>query len=80
MVKRGVQHLVDFEISIDTNIFTQQRRLIQTFYDEIGLFILDEDDATNNDNLMTLGLIQDVNLVLQNPVKSVISWSVAEVI
>ena len=51
---------------------------MKKIYDEIVLFIIDERDVSEYENLMTLGVIQDASVVLENNVESVISFSVVE--
>ena len=54
------------------------RRELKKIYDEIVLFVIDERDVSEYENLMTLGVIQDASVVLENNVESVISFSVIE--
>ena len=76
--KSFVQDVVDFETVIASTYLPRMRRELKKVYDEIVLFIIDERDVSEYENLMTLGVIQDASVVLENNVESVISFSVIE--
>ena len=76
--KSFVQDIVDFETVIASTYLSRMRRELKKIYDEIVLFIVDERDISEYENLMTLGVIQDASVVLENNVESVISFSVIE--
>ena len=76
--KSFVQDIVDFETVIASAYLPRMRRELKKIYDEIVLFIIDERDVSEYENLMTLGVIQDASVVLENNVESVISFSVIE--
>ena len=76
--KSFVQDIVDFETVIASTYLSRMRRELKKIYDEIVLFIIDERDVSEYENLMTLGVIQDASVVLENNVESVISFSVIE--
>ena len=80
IIKRGVQALVDFETVIPSNYLPRMRRELKTVYDEIVLFVLDERENSPYENLMTLGVIQDAGVVLENPVESLMTFSVIEAV
>jgi hypothetical protein len=82
MVKRGVQDLVDFNTVIDLNkkALMTAKREIKQHYDTVVVFILDERDDSNYENMITLGIIQDATVVLNNGVEADLAWSVQEVI
>ena len=78
-IKKGfIQDIVDFETVIASTYLPRMRRELKKIYDEIVLFIIDERDVSEYENLMTLGVIQDASVVLENNVESVISFSVVE--
>lgn len=80
-IKKGaVQDLVDFECDIESRYMPQLRRDIKKFYNEIVMFVLDERDTSEYENLITLGVIQSANPVLENVVLSTVSYSVMEAI
>lgn len=76
--KSFIQDIVDFETVIASTYLPRMRRELKKVYDEIVLFIIDERDISEYENLMTLGVIQDASVVLENNVESVISFSVIE--
>ena len=76
--KSFIQDIVDFETVIASTYLPRMRRELKKIYDEIVLFIIDERDVSEYENLMTLGVIQDASVVLENNVESVISFSVVE--
>lgn len=80
ITKGAVQDLVDCECDIETSGVMELRRNIKRVYNDIVMFILDERDDSNYENLITLGVIQDASVVLQNAVLSTISYSIMEAI
>ena len=72
--------LVDFETVISSNYLPRMRRELKKIYDEIVLFIVDERDNSNYENLMTLGVIQDASVLLENSVESVMTFSILEAV
>ena len=76
--KSFIQDIVDFETVIASTYLPRMRRELKKIYDEIVLFVIDERDVSEYENLMTLGVIQDASVVLENNVESVISFSVVE--
>ena len=80
-IKKGaVQDIVDFETVISSNYLPRMRRELKKIYNEIVLFIVDERDNSNYENLMTLGVIQDASVLLENSVESVMTFSVLEAV
>ena len=78
-IKKGfIQDLVDFETVISSTYLPRMRRELKKVYDEIVLFIIDERDVSEYENLMTLGVIQDASVILENNVESIISFSIME--
>lgn len=78
ITKNNVQELVDFETEIYTYELAQLKRKIKEVYNDYVVFILDEENYSNNDNLITFGVIQDSSIVLSNEKLSIITWSVME--
>ena len=76
--KSFIQDIVDFETVIASTYLPRMRRELKKIYDEIVLFVIDERDVSEYENLMTLGVIQDASVVLENNVESVISFSLVE--
>ena len=71
---------VDFECIIDSNLLQRLRKNIREIYDDIVLFVLDERDVLTYENLITLGIIQNANVILQNDDLSTVSYSIIEAI
>lgn len=80
IIKKGVQDLVDFETVIPSNYLPRMRRELKSVYDEIVLFVLDERENSPYENLMTLGVIQNAEVVLENPVESLMTFSIIEAV
>ena len=53
---------------------------LKKIYNEIVLFIVDERGNSDYENLMTLGVIQDASVLLENVVESVMTFSVLEAV
>lgn len=78
--KSAVQDLVDFETVISSRYLPRMRVELKKIYNEIVLFIIDERDNTDYDNIMTLGVIQDASVLLENSVESIMTFSILEAI
>jgi len=82
VLKRGVQDIVDFNTVIqhtEKGLMTTKRE-IKEVYDDVIAFILDTSETSQYENMITLGTIQDANVVLNNGTVYNIAWSVIEVI
>lgn len=80
-IKKGiVQDLVDFETVISSSYLPRMRKELKKIYDEIVLFIVDEREDSNYENLMTLGVIQDASVILENNVESMMTFSILEAV
>ena len=78
IVKRAVQDVVDFDTQIDRALFVSNKRKIKSVYNDIIMFIVDDQEDSEFENLLTLGVIQDVVPLLTEFDKSTISWSILE--
>jgi hypothetical protein len=76
--KRLVQDLVDFETVINAEETAQLRRNMRKIYDDIVLFIVDEQDDSKYENMMTLGVIENASAVVSNPINTTLTWSIME--
>lgn len=76
--KSWVQDLVDFETVIASTTLSRMRRELKSIYDEVLLFIVDEREDSLFGNVMTLGVIQDASVIMENHIESVVSFSVME--
>ena len=80
ITRAGIQDVVDFECIIDSNLLQRLRKNIREIYDDVVLFVLDERDVLTYENLITLGIIQNANVILQNDDLSTVSYSIIEAI
>ncbi len=78
IIKRNVQDIMDFETVIGSRELPFVRRKVKEIYNDIVLFIADPSDTSDYENLLTLGVIEDVSITLDNSVLSYVSWSVVE--
>ena len=70
--------LVDFETVIPVGDLVQTKRKIKEVYDDIILFVLDESESSDYENLLTLGKVQTAKPVYSNSVEATITWSIFE--
>lgn len=80
ITKNAVQDLIDFETTIESGRLPETRREIKRVINDIVMFILDENDVGNYENLLTLGVIQDCSVLLDNHVEAVLSFSIMEAV
>ena len=80
LTKRSTQDLVDFETVIPSHLIASKKQEIKNLYGEPVVFMLDPDTESKYDNLLTLGVIENVSTVLENAVQTTISWSIQEII
>lgn len=78
--KSFIQDIVDFETVVNSKYLPSMRKELKKVYDEIVLFIIDERDNSPYENLMTLGVIQDASVMLENNIETVMSFSIIEAI
>ena len=79
ITKRNVEDSITFNSFIDKPLWQKNKRLIKRLYDEIVMFILDEDGANDGfEYLITFGKINNADMVATIADKSAISWSVTE--
>lgn len=80
VAKSFIQDIVDFETVVNSKYLPSMRKELKKVYDEIVLFIIDERDNSPYENLMTLGVIQDASVMLENNIETVMSFSIIEAI
>jgi hypothetical protein len=80
--KSSIQDLVDFNTTmlLTEKSMPKAKREIKSFYDDVVVFIVDENEDSHHENMLTLGTVQDASVVLNNEVLFNIAWSVLEVI
>jgi len=80
ITKRGIQQLVDFETYIDSKSIAKTIQEVKGVYDDVMVFIVDPIENSLYDSIITLGVVDSVSTTLENPVQSIISWSIQETI
>jgi hypothetical protein len=78
ILRRNVQDAIDFETLVDKANIMSVKRNVKSIYDEIVLFIVDESEDSDFENMTTLGKIQDVNIVGSLSDKNIITWAIIE--
>lgn len=78
VTKRAVQDLVDFETVIDTQYLPTFKRNVKHIYNDIIMFVVDDTEDSQFENILVLGVIQDASVVLTEFDKTIISFSVME--
>jgi hypothetical protein len=80
LTKRAVQDLVDFETLIPAREIQTFKRELKRVYNDVVLFVIDESENSRYENLLILGIIQDASTVLTDFSKSIMTFSILEVI
>lgn len=78
ITKRASQDLIDFETSIDTVNIMSLRRKAKQYKDEIVAFIVDDTESSVFENIVTLGVMQEMQPVATNNDKTILTWSILE--
>jgi hypothetical protein len=78
IVRRNVQDIVDFETIIPRNRVAETKRTIKEIYDEVILFVVDESDDSDFENMVTFGKIENASVVGSVQEQNVISWTIVE--
>ena len=78
ITKRADQDLIDFETAIDTVNLMSLRRKAKQYKDEIVAFIVDDTESSIFENIVTLGVMQEMQPVATNNDKTILTWSVLE--
>lgn len=78
ITKRSAQDLVDFETMIPSDRLMSIRRKAKEYRDEIVGFIVDESTTSVYENIVTLGVMQDIQPIATNFDKTTITWSILE--
>lgn len=80
ITKRAVSKTVDFQTTIDRELFMRKQRLISSNLDDIMMFVIDDSANSQFENIVILGVMQSPTPILNEFDKSVISWSIFEAI
>lgn len=80
ITKRAVQNILDFETDVPNSYTMFVRNKTSEIYNEIVMFIVDENTSSLYQNIITLGTVQSADLVISYPTFSTMSWSIIEAI
>lgn len=80
ITKRAVSTPVDFQTVVDRTLFMRKQRSIKKDIDEIMMFVIDDRDNSEFENIVILGVMQEPVSILDEYDMSVISWSIFEAI
>jgi len=78
ITKRAAQDLVDFETTIPSSNLMPLRRKAKVYRDEVVAFIVDDNENSIYENIVTLGVMQDMTPIATNNDLTVLSWSILE--
>ena len=78
ITKRADQDLIDFETAINTANLMSFRRKAKQYKDEIVAFIVDDTESSVFENIVTLGVMQEMQPIATNNDKTILTWSVLE--
>jgi hypothetical protein len=78
ITKRADQDLIDFETSINTVNLMSFRRKAKQYKDEIVAFIVDDNESSVFENIVTLGVMQMMEPVATNSDETILTWSILE--
>lgn len=76
--KGAVQDLVDFETIINRDSAQTRLRQVKKFYNIIVLFIVDPEENSVFENLLTLGVVENASLLISDNTANIITWQVFE--
>lgn len=80
ITKRAVSKTVDFQTTIDRKLFMRKQRSISLNLDDIMMFVIDDSENSQFENIVILGVMQSPTPILNEFDKSIISWSIFEAI
>ena len=76
--KRNVQEQVDFETVVKNTDMMHKKGKAKAIYGEILAFVIDEDENSIYDNLVTFGTVENSDIIVNEFDKQVIAWSIME--
>lgn len=80
ITSRAKRKYHDFETSVDSNIAMNTLRIIENYEDVVMAFIIDNNPNSKYENIVTLGVYESVEPLATNNDKTVLSWTVIEMI
>ncbi len=78
--KRAVQNVLDFETDVNAENVVYVKNKTAEIYNDVVMFVVDESSDSVYENMITLGVIQNADLVIAYPTFSTMSWSIVEAI
>lgn len=80
ITSRAKRKYHDFETSVNSDIAMQTLRIIENYEDVVMAFIIDNNPNSVYENIVTLGVYESVEPLATNNDKTVLSWTVVEMI
>ena len=80
ITSRAKRKYHDFETSVSSNIAMNTLRIIENYEDTVMAFIIDNNPNSVYENIVTLGVYESVEPLATNNDKTVLSWTVIEMI
>jgi hypothetical protein len=78
IIKRAVQDKVDFNTILPASTLINTKRKIKSIYNDIIVFMVDDSDDSIFESMITLGVIESSNIVLNDGEYITMSWNVVE--
>lgn len=80
ITSRAKRKYHDFETSVNSDIAMNTLRIIENYEDTVMAFIIDNNPNSVYENIVTLGVYESVEPLATNNDKTVLSWTVVEMI
>lgn len=80
ITSRAKRKYHDFETSVNSDIAMNTLRIIENYEDIVMAFIIDNNPNSKYENIVTLGVYESVEPLATNNDKTVLSWTVIEMI
>ena len=80
ITSRAKRKYHDFETSVSSDIAINTLRIIENYEDVVMAFIIDNNPNSKYENIVTLGVYESVEPLATNNDKTVLSWTVIEMI
>lgn len=80
ITSRAKRKYHDFETSVSSDITMNTLRIIENYEDTVMAFIIDNNPNSKYENIVTLGVYESVEPLATNNDKTILSWTVIEMI
>lgn len=80
ITSRAKRKYHDFETSVNSDIAMQTLRIIENYEDAVMAFVIDNNPNSVYENIVTLGVYESVEPLATNNDKTILSWTVVEMI